>query len=276
MSEYFTRLANVPSRDHLQRRELRADYAENIARLIDWKWRRAMHSGNAVSDTTWEQMAKGCGYPPTTMAYRSLKRYLDHLQEAGIMTYGGQVDAAGQWRCLHVELLEPPPLSVVMRRSSSAGQAPSLCQARRRHETRAQVLANRRRRWCRKGGRAESKERHALSWRPITAHSSFGENGPYGLRPRGAVRSQDGCARARGTSGPPEQSVPGPASKAAGEGGGAPQRRGFRKPKRQAAALERFAFRNEQLVLELVLCGDLDRHEAQRRVEAIRARAGRC
>jgi hypothetical protein len=195
-SEVLTRVANLDSRAHMKRPQPRADLAENLLRTYDALWRRARVTHNALIDTTWRQLVTACGYPAdtnTANGFTSVTNYLDLLAEAGLLAWGGAKNDRGQWKCLHVELLEPPPVQDVGR-SSSAGQATLiLCQARRRPEGRGQRDELRRRPWRRSGGRRDAQARHALSWSHESRESLPENASPYG----GGRSSLDGQARTR-------------------------------------------------------------------------------
>jgi len=117
--ELLSRLANVPSRADRKRPKLKRDLAENVDRAYQAIWRRARASGSAAIDTTWAQFAVACGYEGTLsvpddrerlamLGAGSCRRYLQLLQEAGLLVYGGIQDANGAWERLDIVLLEPP------------------------------------------------------------------------------------------------------------------------------------------------------------------------
>lgn len=184
--EVLTRCANVASRAHMQRPQLRADLAENLLRTYDALWRRARVTHRATVDTTWRQLAVACGYEDDPKAFEngstSIRRYLELLAEAGLIAYGGARTDRGAWSHLDVELVEPPALRSVARRRSSAGEATLIvCQARRRRESAAQRASRRRRPWRRAGGRADAIARRSLSWSSEVVSPLSEIDHPYGV-----------------------------------------------------------------------------------------------
>jgi hypothetical protein len=268
-------MANLPSRADMQRPQLKADLAENVLRTYDALWRRARVTHSALIDTTWRQLAKACGYPPETRvdgSHTSTRRYLELLAEAGLVTWGGQKTSTGRWQCLHVELLEPPPLASVTGRSSSAGQAPFACDARRRRETPAQRAARRRQPWRRSGGRRDAVARHDLSWR-LESGQSLSETSPPDYVWRGEVVSVDACARGRGRNDATPCRAQAPRN-GGDEEGELETRRQARKARRRDARDRLWARRNEQLVVRLWDGGEIDDDDCDRRIAAIRRQGG--
>jgi hypothetical protein len=253
----------------MQRPQLKADLAENVLRTYDALWRRARVSHSALVDTTWRQLARACGYPEDTRTDRghtSIARYLDLLAEAGLVTWGGQKTVTGRWQCLHVELVEPPPLASVTGRSSSAGEAAFTCEARRRRETPAQRLARRRQPWRRCGGRRDAVARHSLSWsRKVGSPSS-----ETAMSEAHGRSSRDAYARARGRDASHAIAEPSRAPALNGgdeREGSAAERRAQRRQRRRQARVARLQAETRRMLAD----GELIHRDE---LEAYRAAAG--
>jgi hypothetical protein len=192
--ETLERAALAPIREHMQRPQLREDFAQHFANFVDAVRRGAYREHSGVFATSVGQLTEAMGYPAGAEMPGMIYRCARLAESIRFCRLEGQKDEHGRDRFTIVTLLDPD-VGWTGRRSSSVGRATLV---RRRPESRSESAGNHRRPWCRKSGRGDVVPLffYDPKWRPIE---------PWGRSaPKGATAPQGShVVRKRARPGPP-------------------------------------------------------------------------